>query len=313
MQDCDVSFELICDDVILPMAPSTVQAPMDAEANHRLGPERPLPLPHLEPFIKWAGGKRHLVDKLTTLLPSTFGKYYEPFLGSAALFFAVRPQAAILADSNDQLIQCYQQVRDNVDKVIAELRALPNTKEDYYRIRSNVPSEPVLQAARLIYLVQLSFNGIYRVNSKTGLFNVPYGQHVERTVLNERRLRLASQALRRATILAGDFMATTESAMEGDIVYMDPPYTVAHNSNGFVRYNQRLFSWHDQERLADWAHELVDRGCSVVVSNAYHRSIRELYPNFTRRRVRRASRMAADKTYRRAVHEYVLIGRARDA
>ncbi len=262
----------------------------------------------VQPFIKWAGGKRYLAGRLISLFPSTFGAYYEPFLGSGAVFFALRPQSAVLADVNSDLIHCFEQLRDGVDDLIEALRELPNSKADYYRIRASVPSEPAARAARTIYLVQLAFNGIYRVNSKTGLFNVPYGQHVGRVVLHEDRLRAASLALRRARTRCGDFTTTTTDAAEGDVVYLDPPYTVAHNSNGFVRYNQHLFTWDDQVRLATWAEELVQRGCHVIVSNAYHRSIRELYPHFLRKRIRRGSQMAADIALRRIVHEYVLIG-----
>jgi len=272
--------------------------------------QRPAPL---EPFIKWAGGKRHLAGRLISLLPSQLGRYYEPFLGSGAVFFALRPEHAVLADSNQDLIQCFQQVRDNVDDLIQALRELPNSQEAYYRIRASIPTEPAARAARTLYLVQLAFNGIYRVNSKTGLFNVPYGQHLGRVVLREDRLRLASQALQRARIVCDDFETATQDATESDVVYLDPPYTVAHNSNGFVRYNQRLFSWEDQLRLASSAEDLVTRGCFVIVSNAYHHSIRELYPSFKRTRIRRPSQMAADIARRRSVYEYVLVGHYCDA
>ena len=262
--------------------------------------------PALPPFIKWAGGKRYLAEQILQVFPRQYGSYFEPFLGGGAVFLALRPGHAYLSDLNGELIECFSEVRDNLEEVISELAKLRNSKDDYYRTRSSRPTTTAARAARTIYLVQLAFNGIYRVHSKTGTFNVPYGRREQRVVYDASHLRCASRALQSATIEAKDFESATEHAVERDLVYMDPPYTVAHNHNGFVRYNQRLFDWKDQVRLADCAHQLVRRGCFVVISNAYHKSIRDLYPDFKRRRIERLSRMAAASAFRRTVLEYVL-------
>ncbi len=260
----------------------------------------------LEPFLKWPGGKRALAPTLVRLAPREMGHYFEPFLGSGALFFALKPERAVLGDSNAELIECYEQIRDACDEVIDELRQLRNSEAEYYRVRHASPSSPAARAARLIYLVNLAFNGIYRINKVTGQFNVPYGHRTSRKVLEEGKLRAASLMLARARTLAGDFEAGLGSAREGDFVYLDPPYTAAHSSNGFVRYNQQLFSWADQIRLARCAARLADRGVKVMVTNAPHKSILELYPGFRCTRVKRPSQIAANVTFRKTVTEVVL-------
>jgi DNA adenine methylase len=220
------------------------------------------------PFLKWPGGKRYLADRIVKHFPATHGRYFEPFVGSAALFFAHRPADSVLADKNAELIACYEQVRDNCEAVIRRLRKLRNSSEDYYRIRDHEPIDAAWRAARFVYLVKLAFNGIYRVNTTTGKFNVPYGDHEGRVVFEPENLRRASRLLKGSKLVAADFEVALADAGNGDLVYLDPPYTVAHNSNGFLRYNMKLFSWEDQVRLANCAQGLADRGCHVVVSNA---------------------------------------------
>src|SRR5579862_6699126 len=124
-------------------------------------------------LLKWPGGKRAMLKHIFPFVPSTFNRYYEPFVGGGALFFALRPMQAMLADNNAELINCYKQVRDCPDAVIAQLSKLKNSKEDYYAIRESTPTDNTDRAARFIYLMTLSFNGIHRVNLQ-GNFNVPY-------------------------------------------------------------------------------------------------------------------------------------------
>lgn len=259
------------------------------------------------PFLKWPGGKRLLVRQLLRLIPSTFNRYYEPFVGGGALFFGLQPGRALLADSNADLIECYEQVRDNCDDVIRELGRLANSERQYYRIREANPKRPAARAARFIYLIKLAFNGIYRVNRATGRFNVPYGHRARMTVFEEEQLRSASRILQSADTMAADFETAVKPAQRGDVVYLDPPYTLAHTHNGFVRYNTHLFSWADQRRLADCAATLAAGGIAVIVTNAPHRSILKLYPGFDRMRLRRPSQIAADASFRGPVTELVLM------
>lgn len=261
-----------------------------------------------EPLLKWPGGKRALLKEIIPLFPKSFNHYYEPFIGGGAAFFALRPNKAILADNNSDLINCYEQVRDNPDKVIAHLRDMPNTERDYYTIRESIPQDKAAQAARFIYLCTLSFNGIYRVNLK-GVFNVPYGYKRHLKPCHTERIIAASEALSFADLRIGDFESSLADARDGDLVYLDPPYTVAHSNNGFLKYNAKLFSWNDQERLAAVATALVERGCRVLVSNADHESIRALYTGFQLQAISRPSIIAASGVYRRQITECIFYNR----
>jgi len=260
-----------------------------------------------EPLLKWAGGKRRLLRDILPFAPKTFGRYYEPFVGGGAVFFSIQPKSATLSDTNSELIGAYLQVRDNLDAVLRCLRRLPNSEEDYYRIRKSSPSSDAGKAARLIYLCKLSFNGIYRQNL-SGKFNVPYGQKHHIDPCNETLLRRISSLLRGTKIISADFEAAVAHAKAGDFVYFDPPYTVAHGNNGFLKYNAKIFSWKDQERLATVARSLRAKGCSVLVSNADHSSIHKLYPDFKVHIVERHSVMAASRQYRRPVTELLFHG-----
>lgn len=253
--------------------------------------------PHIEPLLKWAGGKRQLLKHLLPVVPKRFHTYYEPFVGGGALLFALRPERAVLADKNPELTNCYSQVRDRPEEVIRVLERWPNSEAHYNQVRSHSPTCPTEKAARVIYLTRLSFNGIYRLNAK-GEFNVPYGHRPHRPAYDPEQIREVSAALRQKVILTGDFAATVEGAQRGDLVYFDPPYAEPDDTSRFVRYNDKKFNWDDQVRLADVASELVARGVSVVVSNADHPQIRGLYRGFYCIAVERNSSMAADGNQR---------------
>jgi DNA adenine methylase len=257
-------------------------------------------------LLKWPGGKRRLVDRIASRFPLQFGTYYEPFFGGGALYFATLPDRAVIADVNVELINCYKVVRDSPDELIDLLRGWKNSSAEYYRIRDYRPRTELRRAARFVYLSRLSFNGIHRVNRR-GEFNVPYGRKSEFPVLDESVLRMTSATLAPATILACDFAKATKRAVEGDLVYFDPPYTVAHANNGFVKYNECIFSWADQERLATHAKALAARGCYVFVSNADHPSVREIYRGATCVTLNRHSVMSASSEHRRAITECLFI------
>jgi len=201
------------------------------------------------PLFRWAGGKRRLISQILPVVPKSFNHYYEPFSGGAALFFKLQPANATLGDKNEELINCYQQVKSSPEEVIEALGKLKNTKTEYYKIRAALPKNRIDRAARLIYLMELSFNGIYRVNSDGG-FNVPYGSKKNKE-FDFDKIRKVSKAFATTEFVCGDFGTTVKNAKEGDLVYFDPPYTVAHGNNGFVQYNERIFSWAGQIRLAN--------------------------------------------------------------
>lgn len=258
----------------------------------------------LQPLLKWPGGKRQLVKHILPLIPAQFGTYYEPFVGGAALFFAIRPQRAVLGDINADLINCYEQIRSDPEGLIRELRRFPNSEEFYKILRNRRCRTALTRAARFIYLTKLSFNGLYRVNLK-GAFNVPYGQKLHITPCEPDKIRTASSALGSTRIRCADFTVTVKNARVGDLVYLDPPYTVAHSNNGFLKYNARIFKWSDQIRLANLARTLADRGCKVIVSNAGSESIRALYKDFSVSVIQRPSLIAASEEFRKDIVEFI--------
>lgn len=258
------------------------------------------------PLFKWPGGKRTLAAKILDFFPTSFGKYYEPFFGGGAVFFALRPQTAVLSDANAELVNAYIQVRDNPEALLKVLKTYKNSEEDYYAIRSQSPRSDIRKAARLLYLTRFSFNGIHRVNLR-GEFNVPYGRKTHLPSVDEIQLLDASTALQGKKFLTGDFEATTAEASKGDVIYFDPPYTVAHANNGFVKYNERIFSWKDQERLANHARKLAGLGCRVVVSNADHPSVHELYRGAECHIIERPSVIAASSKHRRQITESIFV------
>jgi DNA adenine methylase len=268
-----------------------------------------MPKESLRPFIKWPGGKRWVADRVAELIRFNLsGTYFEPFLGGGAVFFALRPKRAVLADINDELIAMYRAVRDDPEAVISAVRRLRVSANVYYRIRAAKPSEAVAGAARFLYLNKTAFSGIYRLNLK-GEFNVPYGggERTPEMLWKTDVLRYASKALRQVHLKVGDFEPVIDSADEGDVVYCDPTYTVAHDNNGFVRYNERNFSWSDQERLARCALRAVGRGVTVVVSNAHHTSIKKLYRGANFETLSRVSRVTPHPDLRRTIQEFLIV------
>ncbi|HEX7242383.1 MAG TPA: Dam family site-specific DNA-(adenine-N6)-methyltransferase [Longimicrobiaceae bacterium] len=256
------------------------------------------------PLLKWPGGKRKLLKHILPLIPTPPNRYFEPFAGSAAVFLSLRPASAILSDTNAELINCYQQVRDYPEEVILRLATLKADPDTYLEVRAKVPSEEVARAARFIYLTTLSFNGIYRTNLK-GDFNVPYGHRPHLHPKEPALIRAISRALSVTELRCVDFASALAEARQGDVVYLDPPYTVAHGNNGFLRYNAKIFSWADQTRLAELSHQLVERGCQVVISNADHPSILALYEKFRVHRIERQSSVAGRAEGRRRISECI--------
>jgi DNA adenine methylase len=259
----------------------------------------------LPPLFRWPGGKRWLVQRLMELVPARTGGYFEPFFGGGAVFFALQPPRSFISDSNSGLMDAYSAIRDDHVRLSKILSAMKRDQAAYYRVRESAPTDRFEQAARFIYLTTLAFNGIHRVN-RLGAFNVPYGGRTYDSLGSVETLAAYARALETADISSRDFEAAVASARHGDFVYLDPPYTVAHANNGFVKYNGKIFSWSDQERLAAVAGELSGRGCRVVVSNAHHPSIAALYPSFLHLTADRTSAMAANSVRRGIVQEYIL-------
>ena len=244
-----------------------------------------LRLPAPSPFVKWVGGKGRLLAQLEPLLPRGVERmrHVEPFMGGAALFFARRPERALLCDVNAALVGTYRMVRDRVDEVIEQLRPLAaeHDAERYYAVReayneSRHDEHGPRRAAMFIYLNKTCFNGLHRVNRK-GEFNVPAGRYKNPSILNPDRLRAASAALEGAAVENEPFEALLESARPGDFVYLDPPYEPVSRTANFTGYASGGFSRDDQTRLRDVYDELTRRGCRCMLSNSDVPFIRDLY------------------------------------
>lgn len=226
------------------------------------------------PFLKWLGGKRRLARQIVALFPTSYGRYYEPFLGGGAIFLALEPKEAVLSDVEEALIETWQAVRDCPEELMTQVNRYGRCldKESYYRIRGGeLPSTPVERAARFLYLNKMAFAGMYRVN-RTGGFNVPYGGYGRKRLYSRKQLLAASKALQGATLRCASFDAVLKDAQRGDLVYCDPPY------RGPSAYYQATRFEH--ERLAETVWELDSRGCFVFVSHVDCPGIRELYRGF---------------------------------
>ena len=258
----------------------------------------------LRPFLRWAGGKRWLCDRLRQMVPDRIDNYYEPFLGGGSLFFSLLPTSAVLADLNEPLIEAYQSVRDEPEKIIAALEQWPNEESTFYKVRNSSYQERAYRSAQLIYLNRTCWNGLYRVN-RSGGFNVPFAYH-GRAIFESTHLLEISSALQTAEFRHGDFFTAVQDAKKGDFVYFDPPYITHHSQNGFVQYNKKLFSWEDQERLGRTAVELVERGCHVVVTNASYEPLLSFYPGFRYQTLSRSSVLAANPKFRHPTTEFLI-------
>jgi DNA adenine methylase len=232
------------------------------------------------PFLKWAGGKQRLLRQYEAHLPplEAINRYYEPFIGSAALFFHLRPPQATLSDCNEQLIEVYAMVQREVTAVIAALHPHQNDPDYFYAIRAQDPQSLTgpERAARLIYLNKTCYNGLYRENSR-GEFNVPFGRYRRPKICDEPRLRAASAALQGVELVAADFAWVGETAVSGDFLYFDPPYAPLTVTSNFTSYHRHGFDAADQRRLAQTIDALTARGCRVMLSNSSAPLIYDLY------------------------------------
>lgn len=235
-----------------------------------------------KPIMKWAGGKSQLLSELLPRIPNYTGKYIEPFFGGGALYLAFKPENAVVADSNPELINLYRQVADSVDDVIDKLKNYENTKEMFYDVRNQdwTKLTPEEAAARTIYLNKTCFNGLYRVNKK-GLFNTPYGRYKNPTICDEKTLREASEILKKAKIVCGDYLEVLhEYAQPGDFIFLDPPYIPVTEWGDFKRYTKEQFYEEDQRNLANEVKRLQKLGCYIILTNSNHPLVYELYGDF---------------------------------
>jgi DNA adenine methylase len=261
-------------------------------SQRNLEPIKHVPLCY--PFVKWAGGKTQLLPVLDKYIPSSFNRYFEPFLGGGAMFFYLSSKniqfESFLSDINDDLVNAYNVIRDKVEELIVLLKHHEkeynkSRHEYYYELRANIkPSlTAVEKAARFITLNRTCYNGLYRVNSR-GIFNVPMGRYKDPIICDSNNLRKVGIALHdsKARIKVNDYKdILDENPGEDDFIYLDPPYNPVSNTAYFTRYTNTGFTNRDQEELADFVKKLSRRHCKVLLSNSSTPFIRSLYKDFT--------------------------------
>lgn len=241
---------------------------------------------NLKPITKWVGGKRQLLDDLNVLKPEKFNRYFEPFIGGGAFLFSLAPENAVINDFNSDLVNLYRVVKDYPKELLSKLEehAKNNDKEYYLDLRELDRSEAINElsdvdkAARILYMLKVDFNGLYRVNSKNQ-FNVPYGRYKNPKIADHDNIMSVSNFFNESKIeiLNGDFADAVKSAETGDFVYFDPPYIPVTPTAAFTSYTSAGFNIADQERLRDLFFELDKKGVNVMLSNSDVGLVHELY------------------------------------
>jgi DNA adenine methylase len=260
----------------------------------------------LAPFLRWAGSKRQLVSRLRAYYPEDAPRYIEPFAGSSCLFFALRPNRAVLGDANRELISTYREVKYRPDAVAAGLQGLRRSKRRYLDLREDDPRSltPSNRAVRFIYLNRYCFNGLYRTNTK-GQFNVPFGGKGTGRLPSRESLRACSRVLKVARLVGGDFQQTIKHAEEGDFVYMDPPF-LTETRRVFREYTKATFSRNDLTRLRKCMEELHRGGVRFLVSYAECDEAHYLGRGFSTERVRVRRNIAGFLDRRKASSEILI-------
>ena len=263
-------------------------------------------------FVKWAGGKKQLVEQFKPLFPEKMERYFEPFTGGGAIAFFVlktfKPKEVFLSDINDELITSLIVIRDNVEELIKSLKKLKenHNKENFYNVRAQDVNKltNLEKASRFIYLNKTCFNGLYRVNSKGG-FNVPIGSYKNPAVCAEEDLREISELLKGVHLERKQFYDVLDLAKKGDFIYFDPPYYPL-NKSSFTKYAKGDFLEKEQEKLAEVFKELDKKGCLVMLSNSDTEFIKNLYKDFKLSFVKARRMINSDATKRGEINEVVI-------
>lgn len=242
------------------------------------------------PIVKWVGGKRQLMFELLKNMPKSYNRYFEPFIGGGALFFELQPESAYISDMNEELINLYSVVRDNVYELIEDLSKHEISKEYFLEIRNVDRTEKyaelsnVERASRFIYLNRTCFNGMYRVNSQ-GQFNVPFGHYKNPRIIDENNLLNCSELLKKTEIKCADFSEILTKVQKDDFAYFDPPYVPLNETSSFTSYTKDGFDIDMQLKLRDVCNELNSMGVKFMLSNSDTKLVNELYANYEIKKV----------------------------
>jgi DNA adenine methylase len=244
----------------------------------------------IKPFVRWAGGKSRLLPRILPHVPDDIRDYYEPFLGGGAVFLACASRVSgrsHLADLNEHLIAAWVAMRDHQVELrpLLEWYLANDSKEFFYEVRSASPIGLVEKAARFLYLNGVSWNHLWRENSRTGAMNAPWGDRPFK-VVSDATMKSIGEVLAQADIVAADFREVLRSAVKGDFVYLDPPYLPLFTrpdlekepTAKFNKYTAKTFEMSDLLDLADICTDLSRRGVRWVMSNRDTASVRDLFP-----------------------------------
>ncbi len=272
--------------------------------------------PLVNPFLKWVGGKRQLLDDILPLIPEDFTTYYEPFVGGGAVLFRLQPKKAVINDFNEDLVNVYQTIQCNPDGLLEllEYHSANNSEEYFYEIRQLDRQKDIFEslssverAARIIYLNKTCYNGLFRVNS-AGEFNSPYGRYKNPNIVNATTIRAVSSYLNKANIkmLCGDYREALKGIRKGSFVYLDPPYMPISSSSSFTGYTANGFGEEEQVSLKQQCDALNKKGIRFLLSNSCCDFIEDLYKDYivTRVSAKRAINSCGD---RRGAIDEVLI------
>lgn len=269
----------------------------------------------LQPFTKWTGGKRQLLPVIKSLMPDDYNNYFEPFIGGGAVFFDLIPKKATINDFNSELINCYHQIKDNPEKLIELLteHQKKNSKEYYLELRSADRDGRINdmtdteRAARIMYMLRVDFNGLYRVNSKNQ-FNVPYGRYKNPKIVDSELILSISSYLNNndIRILNGDFEEAIKNVQAGDFVYFDPPYIPLSETSAFTSYTHEGFSYEEQVRLRNVFKRLNEKGAYVMLSNSSSPLVEELYEGFNIHKVNATRTNGAKASSRGKIAEIIV-------
>lgn len=242
------------------------------------------------PIVKWVGGKRQLMFELIKNMPKSYNRYFEPFIGGGALFFELQPEQAYISDMNEELINLYSVVQDNVYELIEDLSKHEVSKEYFLEIRNIDRTEKyaelsdVERASRFIYLNRTCFNGMYRVNSQ-GQFNVPFGYYKNPRIIDENNLLNCSELLKKTEIKCADFSEILTKVKKGDFVYFAPPYVPLSETSSFTSYTKDGFDIDMHFKLRNVCDELDTMGVKFMLSNSDTKLVNELYANYEIKKV----------------------------